>query len=107
MTTSKLPRRFALVGVLLGITWMGLYLYDYKYNPFHLPPPSPLYKFLEGVMFVLCPGLFLQIFTIGTGDTMSWIMWTIAVILNGPIYYGLGWVLVAAGARFESLHARH
>jgi hypothetical protein len=92
---SKLPRRFALVGVLIGFSWMGLYWFDYKYNPFHLPPPPSLYNLLEKAMFVLCPGLVLQIFTIGTSDRLGWAMWVLAAFLNGPLYYLLGLLFVA------------
>jgi hypothetical protein len=95
MIASKLPQRFALVGVSLGFTLMGLYLYHYKYNPFHLPPPPPLYNFLEKAMFFLCPGLVLQFFTIGTSDRLGWTMWIVAALVNGPIYYGAGLILVA------------
>jgi hypothetical protein len=89
----KLPQRFALAGLFLGFAWMGLYWYDYKYNPFHLPPPPPLYNFLEKAMFVLCPGLLLQIFTIGTSERLGWIMWVLAALLNGPLYYCAGLAL--------------
>jgi hypothetical protein len=44
---SKVPIRFAGTGILIGFILMGLYWYDYKYNPFHLPPPPPLYHFFE------------------------------------------------------------
>jgi hypothetical protein len=95
MISSKLPQRFALVGVSLGFTLMGLYWFDYKYNPFHLPPPPPIYHFLEKAMFVLCPGLLLQFFTIGTSDRLGWTIWVLAALVNGPVYYGAGMILVA------------
>jgi hypothetical protein len=95
MVTSKLAQRFALSGIVIGFTVMGLYWYDYRYNPFHLPPPPPIYSFLEKAMFVLCPGLLLQVFTIGTSDRFAWAMWTLAVLLNGPVYYLAGLVFVA------------
>jgi hypothetical protein len=93
MFASKLPRRLALVGVLVGFTFMALYWLDYTYNPFHLPPPPPIYRFLEKAMFVLCPGLLLQIFTIGV-DRLAWVMWVLAALLNGPIYYLVGLLFV-------------
>lgn len=95
MITSKLAQRFALLGIVIGFTVMGLYWYDYKYNPFHLPPPPPIYSFLEKAMYVLCPGLLLQVFTIGTSDRLAWAMWTLAALLNGPVYYLVGLVFVA------------
>jgi hypothetical protein len=95
MIASKLPLRFAMAGVLIGFVLMGLYWYDYKYNPFHLPPSPPIYHFLEKVMFVLCPGLLLQVFTIGTSDRMGWGMWVLASLVNGPIYYLIGLIVAA------------
>jgi hypothetical protein len=87
---ATVSRRFALAGTVLGFTLMGVYWYDYKFNPFHLPPPPSFYTFLEKAMFVLCPGLLLQVFTIGTSDRIGWTMWVLAALVNGPIYYGVG-----------------
>jgi len=95
MLAFKLPTRFALAGIAIGFTFMGMYWFDYRYNPFHLPPPPPLYNLLEKAMFVLCPGLFLQFFTIGTSDRLGWAMWVLAALLNGPIYYLVGLLFVA------------
>lgn len=96
---DHLPRRFALAGIVLGFTLMRLYWYDYRFNPFHLPPPTPLYTFLEKAMFVFCPGLLLQAFTIGTTDRLGWMMWVLAALLNGPIYYGVGLIFAALKKR--------
>ncbi|MGA7080963.1 MAG: hypothetical protein WBQ43_13655 [Terriglobales bacterium] len=106
MIASKLPRRFALAGIVLGFALMALYWYDYKYNPFHFPtseaadkltsfPPHPVYHLAEKGMYVLCPGLFLQVLTIGTSDRLGWAMWVLAAFLNGPIYYLLGLLFMA------------
>jgi hypothetical protein len=106
MIASKLPRRFALAGIVLGFALMALYWYDYTYNPFHFPtseaadkltsfPTHPVYHLAEKSMFVLCPGLFLQVLTIGTSDRVALVMWIIAALLNGPIYYLVG-ILFAA-----------
>jgi hypothetical protein len=106
MIASTLPRRFALAGIVLGFVLMALYWYDYKYNPFHFPtseaadklrnfPTHPVYDVAEKAMFILCPGLYLQVFTIGTGDRVALTMWVIAALMNGPIYYLVG-VLLAA-----------
>jgi hypothetical protein len=106
MIASNLPRRFAVAGIVLGFVFMALHWYEYKYNPFHLPSseatqtlPSysapPLYNLVENGMFVLCPGLLLQVFTIGTGDRVAWIMWVLAALVNGPIYYVVGLILAA------------
>lgn len=93
--TSRLPVRFALAGIIIGSFWMGLYLLDYQYDPFHLPPPPPLYTLLERMMFVLCPGLLLQVFTIGTRDRVAYVMWALAIVLNAPAYYLVGLLLEA------------
>jgi len=37
-----------------------------------------MYNVVEKMMFVLCPGLFLQVFTIGAGDRLGWVMWVFA-----------------------------
>lgn len=95
MTASKLPKKFAVVGVLIGFACIALYWFDYRYNPFHLPPSPPVHNFLENAMFVLCPGLFLQVFTIGTSDWLGWLMWVLAAFLNGSFYYLLGLLFVA------------
>ena len=95
MIVSKVPPRFAMAGWLIGFVLMGLYWYDYKYNPFHLPPTPAIYHFLERVTFFFCPGLLLQLFTIGTTDRLGWGMWLLAVLLNGPIYYVIGLVCAA------------
>jgi len=106
MTASKKPLRFALAGITLGFVVMALYWYDYEYNPFHFPtsetvdkfasfPAHPVYHIAEKAMFVLCPGLVLQVFTVGTGDNVALIMWVIAALLNGPIYYLVGLLVVA------------
>ena len=106
MIMSKLPQRFALVGVLVGFGWMGLYWFDYNYNPFHLPPPPPLYNLLEKLMFVLCPGLILQIFTIGTSDRLGWVMWVLAAFLNAPVYYLVGFLFMSITRRGSRASAR-
>lgn len=104
LTISKLPRRFAVAGIAVALTFAALYWYDYTYNPFHFPtseqaPPNysapPLYSFVEKLMFTLCPGLFLQVFTIHTGELFTVAMWGLAVLINGTIYYCVGLVFAA------------
>ena len=46
-------------------------------------------------MFVLCPGLLLQVFSIGTSDRLGRAMWVLAASLNGPIYYAVWLFLVS------------
>jgi hypothetical protein len=103
MSASRLPAKFATSGLTIGIVFMGLYWLDYSYNPFRLPPPPLFYKLAEKAMFVLCPGLFLQVFTIGTSDRFSWMMWVLAVLLNGPVYYLMG---LLAASIINSRHRR-
>jgi hypothetical protein len=101
---SKLPRKFATIGISVGLSCAVLYWYDYMHNPFHLPtsdqaPPSysapPLYHFLEKMVLTLCPGLFLQIFTVHTGELFILAVWALAVLANGPLYYCVGLVVAA------------
>jgi hypothetical protein len=106
MTTSKLPRRLAVIGIATGVGLMAMWWYIDKFDPFHLPTSEqaqtmgnysapPLYWFLKDLMFVLCPGLFLQVFTIDMGTVVTWFMWGLAALLNGPIYYAAGLILAA------------
>ena len=101
MGKYSISQKMAIIGIIIGIIMVSLYWYDYAYNPFHLPTvasvanqssysPPMAYTIFEKAMFILCPGLYLQIFTIGTGDKFAWILWLVAIILNGAIYYGVG-----------------
>ncbi len=106
----KLARKFAYVGIALGVgvslLWWGVQIFD----PFHLPtvghaPPNyrePLLaQIIDGSVFVLCPGTLLQVFTIDIGGWVSWFMWVLAVLLNAPIYYVIG---LAVGALIGRRH---
>ena len=99
---SSLPRKFAYIGIAVGagaaLLWWSVRIFD----PFHLPtvghaPPNysapPLYWIINDGVFVLCPGTLLQVFTIDIGGWVSWFMWILAVLLNGPIYYVVGLVV--------------
>lgn len=97
--TSRLPRKFALLGLIVGVVAMALWWFDLTLNPFHLPsselaPPNyvePIArKVIEYTLPVLCPGILLQVFTIGIGGWFGWLMWTVAALLNFPIYYCIG-----------------
>jgi uncharacterized membrane protein YecN with MAPEG domain len=50
---------------------------------------------LDDSVFVLCPGTLLQVFTLEMRGVFSWFMWIFAVLLNGPIYYAIGFVVSA------------
>ena len=70
---------------------MGTYWLDYRFSIFH--PQSAISNFFGKAMFVVCPALVLQVFTIGTSDQLGWVMWLIATIMNWPIYYLVGLLL--------------
>ncbi len=101
MAFSKLPRRLAIFGIVVGFLFMAAWLYVSRYDPFHLPTleqargmgnfsePLPL-EIFEDATFALCPGSFLHIFTMDAGSAMTCLTWTAAALLNGPIYYGIG-----------------
>jgi hypothetical protein len=99
---SSLPKKFGLAGIAIGLIFILLWWFDLTYNPFGLPglgnsPANyvePLTRTIaERLMFVLCPGLLLQVFSIGVGSWFAWAMWILAASLNGPIYYLLGWIV--------------
>src|SRR4029077_18700420 len=50
------------------------------------PSGAPNLHFSLGAMYVLCPGPLLQVFTVGTSDRLGWVMWVLAVLVNGPVY---------------------
>ena len=97
---KNLPRTFALVGIAIGCLCLLAYWLDYTFNPFNLPAAGSLgahgysapwaYVFLHNLIFVLCPGQFLHLFTIGMGGTVTWVVWGLGALLNGPIYYFVG-----------------
>ena len=96
----NLPRTFAFVGIAIGCLCLLAYWLDYTFNPFNLPAVGSLgphdysapwaYEFLHNLIFVLCPGQLLHLFTIGMGSTVAWAVWSFGVLLNGPIYYLVG-----------------
>jgi hypothetical protein len=104
MTKSKVPKRFAIMGLVIGFACMGMWLYIYKYNPFHFPllqsPPIPgnysppaLYDFLENLEFILVPGICLSGFAARAGEAGVYVVWIVAISLNFPIYYALGLIV--------------
>ncbi len=96
----NLPKAFALAGILLGCLVLLVYWLDFKLNLFNLPTagssPSKnhstpwAYEIFHELIFILCPGQLLHLFTIGLGDTVSWLVWCLGALLNGPIYYVVG-----------------
>jgi len=98
ITKSHLPWKFALFGIVVGLILLAIHIFDYKYNLFHLPttevPPnfsgSFLYTCFEWGSLILCPGLLLWLFDFSKSDSLGLFVWILAVLLNGPIYYGVG-----------------
>jgi hypothetical protein len=96
---SGLPKRLAAIGLLIGLTFVLLWWFDRSFNPFGLPSigetqanfTEPLTRRLfEVALFVLCPGQLFQVFTIGIGGRISWVIWVLLASLNWPIYYVIG-----------------
>jgi hypothetical protein len=79
---SRLPRRLAVIGIIVGFGFMAASWYVYKYNPFHLPTVEQaekmgsfsepvLSRLFDDLTFVFCPGSFLFFFTMDTSDTTN------------------------------------
>ena len=105
-TKSTLPRRLALIGIIVGFGFMAASWYVYKHDPFHLPTweqaekmgnfsePLPSRLFHDAT-FVFCPGAFLFFFTMDMSDSANYVMWVVVALINGPVYYCLGLILAA------------
>jgi ABC-type uncharacterized transport system permease subunit len=114
---SKLPKTLGIVGVAIGFGFMAISWYVYKYNPFHLPPASaasqpgnysapPLDNLLDDLELTLVPGIWLTLLTMDLGNVVGEIMWVLAALINFPIYYGLGWAIVAIWDRIRPLQRK-
>ncbi len=112
MTKSKIPWILGIIGIVVGLAFMAAYFYDLHYNPFHFPTqeevtalpsysPPPLYTFLEELMLVLVPGLWLQPMI---GGWVAVVTWVLAVLLNGPIYFALGLLVLMLTQRVRLRH---
>ncbi len=111
MTKSKLPRRLATIGLVLGFGLMAMWWYIDRYNPFHLPTveqvqymttsysPPHLYSFLENLVFTLLPALWLSVFTIHAPAVVNYSIWVFAVLFDGAILYCVGLLINAVKAR--------
>src|SRR5271166_2913997 len=102
--TSSLARKFGFVGIAVGIAVVLLWWFVQIFDPFRLPTVGQtplnyreplLLTILDDSVFVLCPGSLLQVFTLEMRGWLSWFMWILAVLLNGPIYYAIGLVVAA------------
>ena len=89
----NLPRTFALAGIAIGCLCVLAYWLDYTFSSFNLP------TFL---IFVLCPGQMLHLFTIGIGGSIVYVVWGLGVLLNGPIYYLAGLLVSSIRASWRS-----
>jgi hypothetical protein len=105
-------RRFAVVGIAVGIAVALSWWFVRIFNPFHLPtlgqaPPNYreplLLTIFEDSVLLLCPGALLQVFTLEMRGWFSWFMWVLAVLLNGPIYYAVGLIV---GTVMKRRHSR-
>jgi len=103
MGTSRLPRRLAIVGVVITFVLMAMWWCIVTYNLF--PPRQvtpnyweapPVYWYIRGMIFVLCPGELLGIICMDCpGYAMPLFIWTVAAAINGVLYYWLGRGIVA------------
>jgi hypothetical protein len=103
----KLPRRLAIIGIIVGFGFMAASWYVDKYNPFHLPTVEQagkmgsfsepvLLSLFEDMTYVFCPASFPLFFvTMDMSDNANYITWVVVALINGPIYYCLG-LMVAA-----------
>ena len=110
MTKSKLPRRLAIVGLVVGFLLMAMWWYIDTYNPFHLPTveqaqsmasysPPRLYTFFENLVFDVLPVLWLQVFTIHAPAVVNYSIWVFAVLFDGAILYCVGLLVNAIKTR--------
>jgi hypothetical protein len=110
LTRSRIPQRLGMIGIITGFGLMTIWWYVDKYDLFHLPTwqqaqgmgnfsEPPLYKFLEDLTFALCPGSFLHVFTMDMGNVATYLTWSIAALLNGPLYYAIGLLIAALTKR--------
>jgi hypothetical protein len=102
----KLPRRLAIIGIIVGFGFMTASWYVYKYNPFHFPTAEQAEKIgnfsqprqsrvFDDLTFVFCPGSFLFFFTMDMSDTANYLMWVVVALVNGPVYYCVGLIFAA------------
>jgi len=114
LSPSRVPRTLAFAGIAIGFAFMVMWWYIVTYDPFHLPTaeaPSSysapaLYWLLKDSIFVLCPGEIMGVFCMDcTGYTVPLLIWTVAALLNGPIYYCLGLLIVNVTNRLRGAPA--
>jgi uncharacterized membrane protein len=115
--TASLPRRLAVIGIIVGFGFMAASWYVYKYNPFHLPTEQqaekmgnfsepPLSSLFDDLTFVFCPGSFLFFFTMDMSDATNYATWIMVALINGPVYYCVGMIFAALMRRRSRVSVR-
>ncbi len=117
LIASRLARRLAVIGIIVGSGFMATSWYVYKYDPLPTCPTwqrrrqmgtfsePPLLRLFEDLTFVLCPGSFLFFFTMDMSDATNYVVWVVVALVNGPIYYCIGLVLAALMKRRSQVPA--
>jgi hypothetical protein len=109
---TNLPKRMAFIGLCLGLFSVGIFFYIRIVNPFALPSLSNsdqfqnytaprMYFVLNKLIFLICPGQFIQLFFIGSTGCLAWFVWLAGVIVNGIIFYGIGFVFTFLSQIFK------
>jgi hypothetical protein len=116
MKVTQFAKWCGVSGVLVGFLFMGFYYWVYSCNPFHFPVgQEPNTGNIEGqafartvddVMWYAVPGLVLQVFTIWSSWLANVVVWVIAALLNGPIYYCAGLLLGVVAKGCASCYAK-
>jgi hypothetical protein len=110
----RLPRRLAIAGIIIGLGLFSFWLCVDKYNLFHLPTSEqvskmhasykapPIFWAVREATMWFCPGLVLGILTMDLGPGANLIMWSIAIIINGALYYCLGLALRSIASKWSA-----
>jgi hypothetical protein len=100
---AKRGRRFALAGFLISVLFLLFWIFDDKFNFFHLPTSEeairaphiysqPMFRaVLEKLNLFLCPPVIVTSFVgMDLGETANRILNGIAVALNTVLYFAIG-----------------
>ena len=107
--SSTLPRRLAVVGVVITFALMTIGALVNAYNLFparrvtanYWSAPS-IYWFLQDVTLALCPGALLEAACMDcSGYAIPLLIGCVAAAINGVLYYWLGRGIVAVRERFR------
>ena len=86
MVNSKLPRRLAIAGLVVGVAFRVLWWCIYIYNPSYLPSPY----FLQNLTCDLFPLLWLTILTSHGTAAVNYTIWILAILFDCVILYFIG-----------------